>query len=119
MRWPVLRTLLVLLLSLGVTAPLAGAAMAGLGPDGIRTVTICTGDGLRTLTLDGAGKPVTISDASHPCALVHVTTPVAQPGPPGHLAAAEPAPLLVLLPGSPCPASNPARARLIRAPPAA
>ncbi len=59
------------LLALILVLPQSSAVLAGLGLADGRVMVICTGDGLRTITLDDAGTPVEVSSETEVCALVH------------------------------------------------
>lgn len=64
------RSLLLVLTILALLMPRVSAVAASVAP-GVRTVVICTGQGLQTLRIDEDGKPVPV--ASHPdhCVLAH------------------------------------------------
>lgn len=63
----------MLAVAIGIVAPLGTAAMAGLGLAGGHVMVICTGDGLRLMTLGDDGRPIEISEDSEHCALVHAS----------------------------------------------
>lgn len=65
----VARFALVLAVAAGILLPKLSAAAVSLGLADLRIVVICSGDGLRLVTLDADGQPVEVSAAEH-CALV-------------------------------------------------
>ena len=69
-------TLLVLAI-LGLLAPRVSAVAASVAP-GIRTVVICTGQGMITLRLDAHGDPVQVLDHPDHCLLAHATDTAAR-----------------------------------------
>lgn len=110
------RPILILALCLAIVAPMAMAAVAGIGFSGTTSVLICTGDGLRKVTLDPDGKPVKISDSVEHCALPHTLDTADRPPPLGAIRAAESA-RYAALPVPPRLGPAPTSADLIRAPP--
>ncbi|MBM2574998.1 hypothetical protein JQC91_01660 [Jannaschia sp. Os4] len=88
-----MRALLALLLTIGLTLPAMGAALAeGLG---LERVVICQGDRLVTVHLGGDGAPVEI-EGHGPCLAAIPSDRPARPMPPASAAAftvsAEPVP---------------------------
>ncbi|MFU1477543.1 hypothetical protein ACM25N_07490 [Roseovarius sp. C7] len=78
----VLRLLLLVALLTGVTLPKATAVLASLGLSHSQTIVICTGEGLRTITLSADGTPVEQPETeAHDCLLVQALTPPATPLP--------------------------------------
>jgi hypothetical protein len=83
----IVRTLVALVVTLGILAPQGAGPASALGLTGDRIMVICTGDGLRTLRFDADGTPVEVSESPDTCALVHaadtaspaVPMPAAQP----------------------------------------
>ncbi|WP_339854031.1 DUF2946 family protein [Roseovarius nubinhibens] len=72
----VLRLLILVTLLTGVTLPKATAALASLGLSGSQTIVICTGEGLRTITLSADGTPVEQPETQdHDCLLVQAIAP--------------------------------------------
>lgn len=67
------RTLVALVVTLGILAPQSAGLAAAFGLSGDRIMVICTGDGLRTLRFDPDGTPVEVSESPDICALVHAT----------------------------------------------
>ena len=65
------RTLVPLIVALGLLVPQGAGVAAALGLTFDRVMVICTGDGLRTLRFDADGNPVEVSDSPDTCALVH------------------------------------------------
>jgi hypothetical protein len=65
------RTLVALIVALGLLVPQGAGVAAALGLTFDRVMVICTGDGLRTLRFDADGNPVEVSDSPDTCALVH------------------------------------------------
>lgn len=73
------RTLVALIVTLGLLVPQGAGVAAALGLSGDRVMVICTGDGLRTLRFDADGTPVEVSETPDICALLHAAdtaTPV-------------------------------------------
>ncbi|MDF3420392.1 hypothetical protein HKX54_07645 [Sulfitobacter sp. M57] len=69
-----MKIFLALLLALGILLPKASAALALILPTYGSTITICTPDGIRTVTLDASGTPVGETDAqTAPCLMAHAT----------------------------------------------
>ncbi len=66
------RTLLLVLTILGLLMPRVSAVAAAAVP-GVRTVVICTGQGMITLRLDARGDPVEVVDHPDHCVLGHAT----------------------------------------------
>ncbi|KZY44916.1 hypothetical protein A3731_10270 [Roseovarius sp. HI0049] len=80
------RTLVALIVALGLLVPQGAGVAAALGLTADRVMVICTGDGLRTLRFDADGNPVEVSETPDTCALVHATdtaTPI-EPAPAAH-----------------------------------
>ena len=79
----IVRTLVALVVTLGILAPQGAGPAVALGLTGDRIMVICTGDGLRTLRFDADGTPVEVSDTPDTCALVHAadTAEPVQPAP--------------------------------------
>ena len=80
------RTLVALIVTLGLLVPQGAGVAAALGLTTDRVMVICTGDGLRTLRFDADGTPVEVSDSPDTCALVHAAdtaTPI-EPVPATH-----------------------------------
>lgn len=75
-----LASLLVVLAILGLVAPRVSAVFASAAP-GVQTIVICTGDGLHTIQIGEDGKPVSVSEHSHPCVLCHVADTSVRPEP--------------------------------------
>lgn len=89
------RTLVALVVTLGILAPQGAGLAAAFGLSADRIMVICTGDGLRTLRFDADGTPVEVSETPDICALVHAagTAGPVTPGPsPAHVLAVTPAP---------------------------
>ena len=57
------RTLVALIVTLGLLVPQGAGVAAALGLTTDRVMVICTGDGLRTLRFDADGTPVEVSDS--------------------------------------------------------
>ncbi|MEG3661620.1 DUF2946 family protein [Celeribacter halophilus] len=73
-----IRIFLLLGVMLGIVGPKSSALMAQLGLINARTIVICTGDGLQTITLDANGNPVEHQETrSQPCPLCNVTPALA------------------------------------------
>lgn len=104
-----------LLVALSLIAPLGGGALAGLLGDA-RTVVICTGDGLRTLTLGEDGSPVETVDIAEICALVQAVD-TASAAHPAQLRNAEFTTLASAMADHAIPRQAPALPSLPRAPP--
>lgn len=75
---------------LGLLLPKTSAALSELGLIGSRTVVICTGAGLKEITLTDNGQPAPQSEAHHeaPCLLVHALDCWVQPETPVWIALA-------------------------------
>lgn len=70
MSRPPIRLLLVLLTILGLLMPRISGAVASVSP-GVRTIVICTGQGMVTLQLDENGNPVPVAASSDHCVLTN------------------------------------------------
>lgn len=112
------RTLVALIVTLGILAPQGAGLAAAFGLTGDRVMVICTGDGLRTLRFDADGAPVEMSQTPDICALVHAADTA-------DAASAPPSPEHALT-FAPVPVPHPLRAMIAaylpalpRAPPAA
>lgn len=79
MRCRIIQLVLILGVVLGLVLPKTSAAMAQLGLIESRTVLICTGFGLQTITLQEDGQPADQNASEHdaPCTLVHALDRVA------------------------------------------
>lgn len=78
--------LLFLGVASGLIVPKSTVLLADLGIISGDVIVICTGEGLRQISLDADGNPVDISLETDPCALSHATDganakPVALPYP--------------------------------------
>lgn len=107
-----LRALLVLVLVSGLLVPRVGAAFVAVAP-GVRTVVICTGDALVTITLDASGAPVEL-DRGEPAPCIAAAPPPEDEAPSEwrRLAMAIPGPVrAVSAPLGPDPALLPYRKR--------
>ncbi|MFW2589039.1 hypothetical protein [Sagittula sp. SSi028] len=57
---------------LGIALPKSTAALVALGLSRAQIIVICTGEGLRTITLDANGNPVAEDETDgHLCLMVH------------------------------------------------
>ncbi|MCZ4352611.1 hypothetical protein O4H61_08800 [Roseovarius aestuarii] len=65
------RYLVLVAVVVGILSPLSSAALAKIGIIDHQVIVICTGHGLRTITVDQDGAPITASQDSDHCALVH------------------------------------------------
>lgn len=89
MALPMMRMVHILLflgVASGLIVPKSTVLLADLGIISGQVIVICTGEGLRQITLDADGTPVEVSMDSDPCALNHATDganvkPVALPYP--------------------------------------
>lgn len=69
-----MKTLMALLVALGIILPKAAAALALVLPTYGQTITICTPAGLSTITLDANGNPVQeIDSETAPCLMAQAT----------------------------------------------
>jgi hypothetical protein len=82
-----IRSLLIALTILGLLLPRIGAAVTLVAP-GVRTIVICTGEGLQTIRIDADGTPVQGVDHADHCVLAHAVDTAVR---------TEPAPLLAPL----------------------
>ncbi|MEJ6393826.1 hypothetical protein V8J82_11200 [Gymnodinialimonas sp. 2305UL16-5] len=97
-----MRSILIILLILGVLLPKSGALLGQLA--GFRTVVICTGLELQTITLDESGTPVDTEIEDHAPCLMAIPYAAPRLSPPTWIALipTDPTPLrrLAILPRS-------------------
>ncbi|GAA6174707.1 hypothetical protein [Sulfitobacter pacificus] len=71
---PAMNMLMALLVVLGIVLPKATAALALVLPTYGQTITICTPEGISTVTLDANGDPVHETEqTTAPCLLAYAT----------------------------------------------
>lgn len=69
----IIHILLFLGVASGLIVPKSTVLLAELGIISGDVIVICTGEGLRQISLDADGNPVEVSMDSDPCALSHAT----------------------------------------------
>lgn len=77
MSGPLIRRALLVLTILGLLMPRVSGVVASAVP-GMVTVVICTGQGLTTIRLDDAGKPLPVIDHSDHCLFAHAVDTAAR-----------------------------------------
>ena len=65
------RLILLIGLFMGFLVPQVSAGLVGLGLVSSKTIVICTGNSLETITIDERGNPVKSSETSQHCTICH------------------------------------------------